>query len=361
MAARTAATSGCGPVAQPTFQPVTLNVLPSEEIAQRALRHPRQRRQRDVLEPVEHEVLVDLVGDRDQVVLDHEVRDPLQLLAGEHPPGRVVRRVDDDHPRLRRHDEVLERELRRVQRDRHEPRAGHRRGRGIRVVVRIEREHVVARLAQPEDGGGDRLRRAHRHLHLAWPGPARSRRSAAGARRSPRAARARPGSGAYWLRPLRIAACAASSTSAGPSSSGNPCPRLIAPVRSASADISVKIVVPKSGQARGDHARDASDSADRASPRRRRTAPPRRRRRRAPARRPAPPRRPGRGQRRRAARVERARRHHRAVVAVAVVQAEHVAELVGGDPDGQRARVAAEVRAQDDLAVPSPGRPIDVL
>src|SRR5919108_4657317 len=54
-----------------------------------------------------------------------------------------------------------------------------------------------------------------------------------------------PGSGAYWLRPTRIAACAASRTSAGPSSSGNPWPRLIAPVRSASADISVKIVVPK--------------------------------------------------------------------------------------------------------------------
>ena len=32
LAARTAATSVAGPVAQPTFQPVTLNVLPSEEI-----------------------------------------------------------------------------------------------------------------------------------------------------------------------------------------------------------------------------------------------------------------------------------------------------------------------------------------
>src|SRR3954469_21436608 len=57
-------------------------------------------------------------------------------------------------------------------------------------------------------------------------------------------------------------------------------------------------------------------------------------------------------QRRRAARVERARRHDRAVVAAAVVQAEDVAELVGGDPDRQRPREAREVRAQDDLAVP---------
>ena len=45
--------------------------------------------------------------------------------------------------------------------------------------------------------------------------------------------------------PARIAAAAASSISAGPSSSGNPWPRLIDPVRSARADISVKIVVPK--------------------------------------------------------------------------------------------------------------------
>ena len=41
-----------------------------------------------------------------------------------------------------------------------------------------------------------------------------------------------------------MASTAASSTSAGPSVSGNPCPRLIAPVATASADISAKIVVP---------------------------------------------------------------------------------------------------------------------
>ena len=53
-----------------------------------------------------------------------------------------------------------------------------------------------------------------------------------------------PGSGAYWLWPLRIAACAASSTAAGPSSSGKPCPRLMAPVCTANADISVKTEIP---------------------------------------------------------------------------------------------------------------------
>src|SRR5665647_1506208 len=53
-----------------------------------------------------------------------------------------------------------------------------------------------------------------------------------------------PAPGGYWLRPELIASIAASSISRGPSVSGKPCPRLIAPVLSASALISAKIVVP---------------------------------------------------------------------------------------------------------------------
>ena len=53
-----------------------------------------------------------------------------------------------------------------------------------------------------------------------------------------------PGPGGYWLWPARIAAMAASATTAGPSVSGKPWPRLTAPVSTASADISAKIVVP---------------------------------------------------------------------------------------------------------------------
>src|SRR5690606_36065582 len=51
--------------------------------------------------------------------------------------------------------------------------------------------------------------------------------------------------GAYWLWPARIAATAASATSAGGSKSGKPCPRLTASWATASAVISAKIVVPK--------------------------------------------------------------------------------------------------------------------
>src|SRR4051794_36907079 len=54
-----------------------------------------------------------------------------------------------------------------------------------------------------------------------------------------------PPAGAYWLGPSRNARAATSRTSDGPSTAGNPWPRSIEPVRCASADISVKIVVPK--------------------------------------------------------------------------------------------------------------------
>ena len=52
-------------------------------------RHPGERRQRDVLALV-HEVLVDVVGERDDVVLDAQRRDELQFLAGEDLAGRVM-------------------------------------------------------------------------------------------------------------------------------------------------------------------------------------------------------------------------------------------------------------------------------
>src|SRR5690606_20669730 len=51
-----------------------------------------------------------------------------------------------------------------------------------------------------------------------------------------------PGPGGYWLWPSRIAATAASRRCSGPSTSGKPCPRLAAPVRVASSDISAKVV-----------------------------------------------------------------------------------------------------------------------
>ena len=70
---RTAVSSAGGALTQPIFQPVNENVLPADEIVTVRSRMPGKRRERDVL-AVEHEVLVDLVGDRDQVVLDAQAR-----------------------------------------------------------------------------------------------------------------------------------------------------------------------------------------------------------------------------------------------------------------------------------------------
>ena len=310
LAARTPATSDAGPVAQPTFQPVTLNVLPERGDRQRALGHPGQRGERDVLEPVEHQVLVDLVGDRDQVVLAARRSAIVSSSArGQHPAGRVVRRVDEDRARLGRDRGAqlvrVEAPVRRVQRHRHQARAGHLGRRAVGVIGGVEGEHLVVGLAQAEDRGGDRLGRAHRHLHVRRP---RGRRSAAGARRSPARSVGTPGSGAYWLCPLRIAACAASSTAAGPSSSG----KALAEIDGAGLDGQRRHLGedrdPEAAQPRSDHgAGNATGSADPASPRRRRTGPPPRRRPPVRARRPARPTSAARRQRRRAVGVERAR------------------------------------------------------
>ena len=52
--------------------------------------HVRQRRQRDVL-TLEHHMLVDVVGQRDDIEFLAQVGDQLQLRASEDFPGRVVR------------------------------------------------------------------------------------------------------------------------------------------------------------------------------------------------------------------------------------------------------------------------------
>src|ERR1700761_6826716 len=52
-----------------------------------------------------------------------------------------------------------------------------------------------------------------------------------------------PGPGGDWVTPAAMASCAARSMAGGPSSSGKPWPRLTAPMRAASADISANTVV----------------------------------------------------------------------------------------------------------------------
>jgi hypothetical protein len=57
-----------------------------------------------------------------------------------------------------------------------------------------------------------------------------------------------PAIGGYWFSPERIAVFTASSSAGSQSKSGKPWPRLTAPCCAASADITVKMVVPTAGR-----------------------------------------------------------------------------------------------------------------
>jgi hypothetical protein len=93
----TAVTSSGVAMTQPIFQPVKENVLPAELMRHGPLAHAGERRDRHVL-AVEHQVLVDLVGDHEQVALDGERGDGGQLVAGEDRARGVVRAVEQDEP-----------------------------------------------------------------------------------------------------------------------------------------------------------------------------------------------------------------------------------------------------------------------
>ena len=140
---------------------------------QRPLGHARQGGERDVARAREDEVLVDLVGDDDQVALDRHVGDEVELLAVEHLAGRVVRRVEQDQPggRRDRRAQLVGVEpvpARRVgaQQHRHGPRPGQRDARLVAVVHRLEHDDLVADVEHAEQGAGERLGRAGRDEHL---------------------------------------------------------------------------------------------------------------------------------------------------------------------------------------------------
>ena len=83
MAVRTAATSSADAVTQPTFQPVNENVLPAEEIDTVRSRMPGSVAT-GMCAPVVHQVLVDLVGDHQQVPLQASSAIAVSSAAGEH-------------------------------------------------------------------------------------------------------------------------------------------------------------------------------------------------------------------------------------------------------------------------------------
>ena len=127
------------------------------------LGHPLQGRDRDVGAGV-LDVLVDLVGHADRVVIAAETRDELELGAREDASRRVVRGVHDDRPGSRgeRAPQLVrvEREARRAERneDRRSPADG-----GVRAVILIERledDDLVTGVDDREQRRDHRFRRS---------------------------------------------------------------------------------------------------------------------------------------------------------------------------------------------------------
>ena len=129
--------------------------------------------------------------------------------------------------------------------------AGHGDVRGVGVVVGLERDHLVARLDQGQQGGGDGLGGPGGDQDLGVRVVVQAveallvlgdRRGGARGRRGRAGTGCRGRGGWRRRRPGR--------SRAGPSRSGKPWPRLIDPVATARADISAKIVVPRPARRR---------------------------------------------------------------------------------------------------------------
>ena len=137
-----------------------------------ALGHARIGGGRQVPAAVEGQVLVDLVGDHQQVGLDRQRGQPAQFLLGEDHPGRVVRGVDDDRPGARRDggaDRVdVEAEPTPVGHQWHGDPPGARHGdrRRVGVEERLDHQHLRTRLDQSDHRRRDRLAGSHGDQHL---------------------------------------------------------------------------------------------------------------------------------------------------------------------------------------------------
>src|SRR5690606_35821130 len=120
----------------------------------------------------------DLVGDHQQIVLHREVRDGRQFVGGEDRAGRVVRGVQEQQAGARGDQGAqfveVRAEVRGAQGERYARRARHRDAGGVRVVVRLDRDDLVARLEEGEQRGGDRLGGPGRHQDLRVRGPAQA-------------------------------------------------------------------------------------------------------------------------------------------------------------------------------------------
>src|SRR5262249_36591898 len=125
-----------------------------------ALGHARQRGDGNVLSAVVDDVLVDLVGDGEQVVAEGQIGDLLQLRRREDLAGGVVGAVEDDGPRARG-DRLpqpirVEGERGRLEGDPDGLGARDDAARAVVLVEGLEDDHLVARIEEGQE------RREHR-------------------------------------------------------------------------------------------------------------------------------------------------------------------------------------------------------
>ena len=110
------------------------------------------------------DVLVDVVGEDERVVLVARAGDQLELGAVEHLAGRVVRRVEDDGPRARPEGGAqlvgVDAPVRLVQRHVARDGAGEDGVGPVVLVERLEDDHLVARVHQRQHGRDHPLGRA---------------------------------------------------------------------------------------------------------------------------------------------------------------------------------------------------------
>ena len=122
---------------------------------------------------VEDKVLVDFVRHRNQVVAPADVCDLVQLGLVEHLPARVVGRIEQQQPgpvrdrRFESPDGQLPAVAVARQTHRYLDCARHGHYGCVGVIGRLEHEHLVAGLAETDDGGGHRLGGTGSDEHLA--------------------------------------------------------------------------------------------------------------------------------------------------------------------------------------------------
>ena len=136
-----------------------------------ALLQARHRSKAHVALAAPGQLCVDFIGDEDEVVAHHEVRNGLHVLALEHRARGVVREVHHQHPRAGRdlgleglHGEaeiVLH-----VSLHRHGHTVGHRNLRPIAHEAGLMIEHLVAGIQQRAQRDVQAFRGADRHEHL---------------------------------------------------------------------------------------------------------------------------------------------------------------------------------------------------